>query len=62
MLVLPRHSPTDIGLEEVTMLTPKVTEVNRLSAHRRQLDYVRESVLRGIRYEERTDLKSDRSR
>jgi hypothetical protein len=61
--VLPRHSPsTDIGLEEVTMLTPKVTEVNRLSAHRRQVDYVRESVLRGIRYEERTDLRSDRSR
>lgn len=33
------------------MLTPKVTELSRTSAHHRQVVYVRASLLRGINYE-----------
>jgi hypothetical protein len=32
------------------MVTPQVTELCRLSAHKRQVAYVRASLLRGIRY------------
>lgn len=32
------------------MVTPKVTELSRASAHRRQVAYVRASLLRGITY------------
>lgn len=32
------------------MVTPKVTEISRLSAHQRQVEYVRASLLRGVRY------------
>ena len=34
------------------MVTPQVTELCRLSAHKRQVAYVRASLLRGIRYDQ----------
>lgn len=39
-------SPT----KDARMVTPKVTELSRASAHRRQVAYVRASLLRGITY------------
>ena len=36
------------------MLTPQVTEVRRLSAHGREVAYVRASLLRGISYQNET--------
>src|SRR2546423_14750145 len=44
-----------------TMLTPKVTELRRLSAHRREVAYVRASLLRGIAYESEARTSGKRS-
>jgi len=43
------------------MLTPKVTELRRLSAHRREVAYVRASLLRGIAYESEARTSGKRS-
>jgi hypothetical protein len=40
--------------EERVMVTPQVTELCRLSAHKRQVAFVRASLLRGIRYDQVT--------
>jgi hypothetical protein len=40
--------------EERIMVTPHVHERCRLSAHKRQVAYVRASLLRGIRYDQVT--------
>jgi hypothetical protein len=40
--------------EERIMVTPQVTELGRLSAHKRQVAYVRASLLRGIKYDQVT--------
>lgn len=50
VVVMP-HSQPHITAEERVMVTPKVTELSRLSAHQRQVAYVRASLLRGVSYE-----------
>lgn len=42
----PRPTP----FEGPAVLTPRVTELSRLSAHRRQVAFVRASLLRGLSY------------
>lgn len=48
------YNSTHITSEERVMVTPQVTELSRLSAHKRQVAYVRASLLRGIRYDQET--------
>jgi len=44
------------------MLTPKVTEIRRLSAHHQQVAYVRASLLRGVDYASERTRSSDSGR
>jgi hypothetical protein len=48
------HHSHRIAVEESAMVTPKVTELSRLSAHRRQVAFVRASLLRGVSYDHKT--------
>jgi hypothetical protein len=50
-VVVMSYTPPHITSEDRLMVTPKVTELCRLSAHKRQVAYVRASLLRGIRYD-----------
>ena len=44
------------------MTAAKVTEVRRGSAHRRQVDYVRASLLRGVEYRDRSTRRAQAQR
>jgi hypothetical protein len=43
------------------MTTAKVTEVSRGSAHRRQVEYVRASLLRGVEYPDKPQRRTTRT-
>jgi hypothetical protein len=58
----PSERPGAPQEEEVIMFAPRVTEIRRLSAHHRQVAYVRASLLRGINYGDAPPNTSKRTR